>query len=105
MADKEKPTQERVILKIEFSEDGLNEYSTAIAQKTAELLSKHSKPEQSISYLSSESVCKTLDISRTTLWLLDKKGVTKPIWLRNVKRYRVSDIESIGQNGRKVCEA
>lgn len=105
MADKEKPSLEGVILKIEFSEDGLNEYSSAIAIKTAELLSKHTKPEQSTTYLSSDAVCKTLDISRTTLWHLDKKGVTKPIWLRNVKRYRVSDIEAIGQNGRKVCEA
>jgi predicted DNA-binding transcriptional regulator AlpA len=100
MADKEKQLTKGVILKLELSDEALIEYSSAIAFKTAEILNKQVNPEPACIYISGENVCKMLDISRTTLWQLDKKGITKPIWLRNVKRYRVSDIEAIGKQNK-----
>jgi len=40
-------------------------------------------------------VCEKLEITRVTLWDWDKKGITKPIRLGNLKRYRLSDIEEL----------
>ena len=98
MIDIDKFAQKGVIFKFELTEEQLTRHSTECALKTVEILNSQSKPKQDSAFISGEAVCKILDISRTTLWQLDKKGVTKPIWLRNVKRYRVSDIETIGQN-------
>ena len=39
--------------------------------------------------------CSILDISRVTLWNWDKKGITKPILLGNLKRYKLEDINKL----------
>lgn len=48
-----------------------------------------------IEYLTPEEVAKRLSISIVTLWTYDKKGITKPLRMGNLKRYRKSDLESI----------
>lgn len=53
-------------------------------------------------YIKTEKVCEKLDISRTMLWTLDKRGVTKPVRLGNVKRYLLSDIEALGKQDRPM---
>jgi len=97
MTDVDKFPQKDIILKL-VTEEQLTKHSIDCALKTVEILNNQPKSKQDSTFISGETVCKLLDISRTTLWQLDKKGVTKPIWLRNVKRYRISDIEAIGQN-------
>lgn len=100
MIDVDKFQQKEVILKL-VTEEQLTKHSIDCALKTIEILNNQTKSKQDPSFISGEAVCRILDISRTTLWQLDKRGVTKPIWLRNVKRYRISDIEAIGQSGLK----
>ena len=52
------------------------------------------KPEEK--YITAEKVCDLLGITRVTLWSWDKKGLTHPIRLGNLKRYRYSDIMRMG---------
>jgi hypothetical protein len=54
---------------------------------------KTTSPE--IEYLTPEEVAKRLNISLVTLWTYDKKGITKPLRMGNLKRYRKGDLESI----------
>jgi len=45
--------------------------------------------------LTTEQVCEMLHISRITLYHWDKKAITNPIRLGNLKRYRLTDIEEL----------
>lgn len=56
----------------------------------AEKAKESPKPEE---YLTPEEVCKILQISNVTLWSWDKKHITRPLRIGNLKRYRRSDIE------------
>ena len=48
-------------------------------------------------YLTTEEVCESLKVSRVTLWNWQKNGILKSIRIGNLKRYRLSDIESLGK--------
>ena len=56
-------------------------------------------PEQSIQkdeeYLTPAEMAQFLKISMVTLWHWDKKGITRPLRVGNLKRYRKSDLEKI----------
>ena len=60
-------------------------------------LSKTATPEPKVQerYLTTEQVCELLSITRVTLWSWDKKGITQPIKIGNLKRYKLSDIEAM----------
>ncbi len=47
--------------------------------------------------LTSKDVCARLNISRVTLWSWEKKSILLPIRIGNMKRYKLSDIESISK--------
>lgn len=85
-------------IKVEFSLDDLGCFGREIARKFYEDLTGRTPKEPKCTYVASERVCEILDISRVTLWHLDKRGITHPIRLGNLKRYRLSDIESLGQH-------
>jgi len=57
------------------------------------------QPEQSIQkeeeYLTPTEMAQFLKISMVTLWHWDKKGITRPLRIGNLKRYRKSDLEKI----------
>ena len=46
-------------------------------------------------YLTPQEMAQALKISMVTLWHWDKKGITRPLRVGNLKRYRRSDLESI----------
>ena len=48
--------------------------------------------------LTTDQVCKILNISRVTAWSWEKKNLLKPIKVGNLKRFRFSDIQSITQS-------
>jgi predicted DNA-binding transcriptional regulator AlpA len=52
-------------------------------------------PKQKEKLLTTDEVCEMLSISRVTAWQWDNKGIIKPIRIGNLKRYRLSDIETI----------
>ncbi len=52
------------------------------------------KPQER--YLTTDQVCELLSITRVTLWSWDRKGVTNPLRVGNLKRYRLSDIDAMG---------
>ena len=57
------------------------------------------QPEQPIQkeeeYLTPSEMAQFLKISMVTLWHWDKKGITRPLRVGNLKRYRKSDLEKI----------
>jgi len=54
-------------------------------------------PPDRDSYLTTDQVCEMLSVSRPTLWAWDKKEILNPVRIGNAKRYRLSDIESLGR--------
>lgn len=57
------------------------------------------QPEQPIQkeeeYLTPSEMAQFLKISMVTLWHWDKKGITRPLRVGNLKRYRNSDLGKI----------
>ena len=82
-------------IKVEIFPKDLERFGSAIATRAIEAVKALEKKEQECKYISADKVLEMLDISRTTLWQWDKKGITQPIRLGNLKRYRRSDIENI----------
>jgi predicted DNA-binding transcriptional regulator AlpA len=93
------PENIRVDLKLtdlrEFGREIIKEYVESSHLET----NLHNQGGQ---YIKTEKVCEKLNISRTMLWTLDKRGVTKPVRLGNVKRYLLSDIEALGKQDRPM---
>ena len=97
MTDINKLIQSGVSFKIEINAEDLKNFGSEIATKSFEALQKQAKKESDVRYITGNKVCEILDISRVTLWNWDKKGITNPIRMGNLKRYRCSDIDSIGE--------
>ena len=85
-----------VNVKIEVSVEDLKNFGRDIAKESFEALKKHDNKESDCRYITGNRVCEILDISRVTLWQWDKKGITKPIRMGNLKRYLSSDIDGMG---------
>ncbi len=60
-----------------------------------ELAATTKTPQKKEKFLTTREVCELLSISRITLWQWDKKGITRPNRVGNLKRYRASDIEKM----------
>jgi len=58
-------------------------------------LNNKDKTSPDIEYLTPEQVAQRLSISLVTLWNYDQKGITKPLRVGNLKRYRKNDLDSI----------
>lgn len=68
-----------------------------------EILSHKEQPkEDKGALITGDEVCEILSISRVTLWSWDKKKITKPVRLGNLKRYRLSDIQELTGNKNPV---
>ena len=61
----------------------------------------HKKPEppkpSTERYLTTDEVAELLSVSRVTLWNWEQKNIIKPYRIGNLKRYRLSEIEQLGQ--------
>ena len=55
---------------------------------------KQSTPKEE-EYLTPAEMIQSLKISSVTLWHWDKKGITQPLRIGKLKRYRRSDLEKI----------
>ncbi len=87
-------------IRVDLKLADLKEFGREIVKEYLESRQQDEKLQgQGGQYVKTEKVCEKLDISRTMLWSLDKRGVTKPVRLGNVKRYLLSDIEALGQKG------
>ena len=58
-------------------------------------------PPSTETYLTTEQVCEMLSVSRVTLWNWQKSGIIKSFKVGNLKRYKLSTIEKLGQEGEK----
>ena len=86
-------------IRIEISPQTLKEFGNELAETvvkgTIEAYN-HIAEQEKEGYITGEKVCELLNISRGTLWKWDKKGITKPIRIGNLKRYRLSDLRALG---------
>jgi len=97
MTDIAKLIQSGASIKIEVTVEDLKSFGREIAVESFEALRSNATKGSECLYITGDKVCEILDISRVTLWNWDKKGITKPIRMGNLKRYMRSDIESIGR--------
>ena len=82
---------------LQIKSNDLTIFADQVAVKAIEGFKAINTPPPSERYLTAEEVCEKYSITRVTLWSWDKKGLTNPIRLGNLKRYRLSDIEHIGK--------
>jgi predicted DNA-binding transcriptional regulator AlpA len=64
------------------------------------VITPESKPVKPDKLISTKEVCNLLSISRVTVWNWEKKRILHPIRIGNMKRYRLSDIETISNINR-----
>jgi DNA-binding transcriptional MerR regulator len=50
-------------------------------------------------FISAKDICERLSVPASTIRGWDKQGITKPIYIGGVKRYRESEIEDLIQRG------
>ena len=85
-------------IRVELSPKTLKEFGIGLAhevvQKAIEQINSIAKQEKE-GYITGEKVCQLFNISRGTLWKWDQKGITKPVRIGNIKRYRMSDLKKI----------
>lgn len=53
------------------------------------------EPAKTDKIVTAEEFTRDFDISETTLWSWDRKGITKPIYIGKRKYYKQSDIDQI----------
>jgi len=76
----------------------LNVKLEAIKRKLDRLADRPETPSPGVErYLTTDQFCDALNISRVTLWSWDKKGITRPVRVGNLKRYRLSDLEVLAR--------
>jgi predicted DNA-binding transcriptional regulator AlpA len=97
MTDIKELIQSGASIKIEITAEDLKNFGNEIATKSLEAIQNQASQESDSQYLTGQKVCEILSISRVTLWQWDKKEITKPIRFGNLKRYRRSDIDAMGQ--------
>ena len=78
---------------LEVTPEDLQIYSENLLQKALKAKAEEVKPAEE--YLTPDQFCEVLGISKVTLWNYDKKGITRPLRIGNLKRYRRSDLEII----------
>jgi hypothetical protein len=77
----------------EITPEQLKEYSENLIRAALEAKEAEKKPTEE--YLTPDEMCKELKISKVSLWNWDKQGITCPLRIGNLKRYRRSDLEKI----------
>lgn len=84
--------------KISFNEmpEALGQLISEVSDLKKMVANKHTEPARTEEeYLTPSEMCQALKISTVTLWNWDKKGITRPLRVGNLKRYRKSDLELI----------
>ncbi len=82
-------------VKLEISGADLLAFGESI-QKAA-IKDNNKAPLMSEEYLTTKQIADILQVSKVTIWHWDKKGITNPLRVGNMKRYRRSDIEKVLQ--------
>lgn len=82
-------------IKIEVTPEDLKSFGRQIANEVIKATESREKEKEENPFLTSEQVEKIFQVKRMTIWQWDKKGITKPIYLGKLKRYRRKDILEI----------
>jgi len=87
------------IISIKVSD--LIEANEALINRTKEQLEQIVTDANTETYLSRERVAKILDVDKSTLWRWAKRGILVPIEVGGKRRYRMSDVRRMLNNGRE----
>ena len=79
----------------------LIEANEALINRTKEQLEQIVTDANTETYPSREKVAEMLDVDKSTLWRWAKRGILVPIEVGGKRRYRMSDVRRILNNGRK----
>ena len=101
MSDINELIQSGANIRLEVSATDLKNFGDEIVKESIEALKKQAIEDSECHYINGNKVCEILDISRVTLWQWDKKGITRPIRMGNLKRYRRSDIFNMAKQRTK----
>ncbi len=82
-------------ISITISAADLKVFASQLIAETKAELEQTISDSKSETYLSSEKVLETLEISKTTLWRWKQKGYLVPVRIGGNDRYRLSDIQKI----------
>lgn len=80
------------VIELKINAQELFDFAIQCVKRAQQETEGTSVPED---YLTPEEFAKTIKISQVTLWAWDKKGITKPLYIGKLKRYRRSDLERI----------
>ena len=87
------------IISIKVSD--LLEANEELIQKTKEHLEQLVTDVHTETYPSREKVAELLDVDKSTLWRWAKRGILVPIEVGGKRRYRMSDVRRMLNNGRR----
>ena len=78
----------------------LIEANEALVAKTKEQLEQIITDQTAETYPSREKVAEILDVDLSTLWRWAKRGLLVPISIGGTRRYKMSDVRRLLNNGR-----
>ena len=78
----------------------LIEANEALVAKTKEQLEQIITDQAAETYPSREKVAELLDVDKSTLWRWAKRGILVPIEIGGKRRYKMSDVRRMLNNGR-----
>lgn len=78
----------------------LIEANEALVAKTKEQLEQIVTDQAAETYPSREKVAELLDVDKSTLWRWAKRGLLVPIEIGGKRRYKMSDVRRMLNNGR-----
>lgn len=84
-------------VRIEITGSDILEIANEMTRRVLEAEKARGSPERD-EYLTAEETAKLLKISLVTLWSWDRKGITNPCRIGNLRRYRLSDLERLLSN-------
>lgn len=74
----------------------------AAKEALSEVVATMNQPQPQNRFLSVERTMELTDVSRTTLWHWERKGILKPVKIGRTVKYRESDVIAlIAKGGRK----
>lgn len=77
----------------------LIEANEALVAKTKEQLEQIITDQATETYPSREKVAELLDVDKSTLWRWAKRGILVPIEIGRTRRYKMSDVRRMLNNG------
>lgn len=85
---------------VSISLSDLEQWGKGLVEQTRKQLEQQINDAKAETYPSENKVCEILEVTRQTLWRWRRSGYLVPIEVGGKRRYRMSDIQKILNNGK-----